>query len=228
MSQSSYRKNSQLLQQLMQQVGISNLRQLSRISGVSELQLIRLQYGLMPKMQIETLLKLSEALQVPVSKLLTMFSPESILPSTLKKESSESAALASLKQEYQRLQQQIEKQRESLSQEFQQSSLQVLESWLLQWPTATAAAQKNPQLPAVRLLPLVKPVEQLLKQWGVEAIASVGEELPYDPQWHQLMEGTAQPGDMVKVRYIGYRQGEKLLYRAKVSPLKNLPENSEV
>ena len=218
MSQSSYNKNAQLLQQLMQQAGISSFKQLSRISGVSELQLIRLQHGLMPKMQIETLLKLSEALQVPVSKLLTLFIPESIFPSNLKKEE-ESAAIASLKQEYQRLEQQVEKQRETLNQEFQQSSLVVLEPWLLQWPTAAAAAQKNSELPAVRLLALVKPIEQLLKKWGVEAIASVGEELAYDPQWHQLMEGTALPGDRVRVRYIGYRQGEKLLYRARVSPV---------
>jgi molecular chaperone GrpE (heat shock protein) len=60
-----------------------------------------------------------------------------------------------------------------------------------------------------------------LQEWGVEAIASVGSELPYDPQWHQLMEGIAQPGDLVKVRYTGYRIGEKLLYRAKVSSLGN-------
>jgi hypothetical protein len=36
---------------------------------------------------------------------------------------------------------------------------------------------------------------------------------------HQLLEGTAQPGDLVKVRYTGYRQGDKLLYRVKVSPV---------
>jgi molecular chaperone GrpE (heat shock protein) len=97
----------------------------------------------------------------------------------------------------------------------------VLESWLVQWPTAAYAAQQNQQLPAVRLLPLVRPVEQLLQQWGVEAIASVGSELAYDPHLHQLMEGTAQPGELVRVRYTGYRIGEKLLYRAKVSPIGN-------
>ena len=109
-------------------------------------------------------------------------------------------------------------QRETLNEEFQQSSLQVLESWLLQWPTAAAAAKKKSQLPAVKLLPLLKPVENLLTQWGVEAIASVGEQIPYDPQWHQLMEGDAKPGDNVRVRYVGYKQGDKLLHRAKVSP----------
>ncbi|MGC1395795.1 MAG: hypothetical protein WA828_16180, partial [Coleofasciculaceae cyanobacterium] len=66
-----------------------------------------------------------------------------------------------------------------------------------------------------------RPVEQLMQEWGVEAIASVGSEIPYDPQWHQLMDGTAAPGEMVKVRYVGYKTAEKLLYRAKVSPISN-------
>jgi molecular chaperone GrpE (heat shock protein) len=180
-------------------------------------------------MRLETLLKLSQALQVSVSELLETFSPESIFPNSpadreeaamlLADEASQTVEV--LRQEYQRLQQQLEHQRESLIQEFQQSSLQVLESWLVQWPTAAYAAQQNQQLPAVRLLPLVRPVEQLLQQWGVEAIASVGSELAYDPHLHQLMEGTAQPGELIRVRYTGYRIGEKLLYRAKVSPIGN-------
>ncbi len=143
--------------------------------------------------------------------------------------------IAELKSEYERSQLALEQQRETLRQEFQQRSLQLLESLLLQWPTAahkaqenpqlqwpTAAhkAQENPQLAAIKIVPLVqKPLEKLLQEWGVEAIAPVGAELPFDPQWHQLMEGNSQPGNLVKVRYTGYRQGEKLLYRAKVSPI---------
>ena len=80
-----------------------------------------------------------------------------------------------------------------------------------------AAAQKNPKLSAVKLLVLVKPVVELLKRWGVENIGTVGEKIPYDPQCHQLLEGSAVTGDLVEVRYVGYRQDEKLLYRAKVS-----------
>jgi molecular chaperone GrpE (heat shock protein) len=151
-----------------------------------------------------------------VNELLATFSSES-LPTTSPSEGEEAA----LRQEYQRLQQQLAQQRETLRQEFQQSSLQVLESWLVQWPTAAYAAQQNQQLPAARLLPLVRPVEQLLQEWGVDAIASVGSEIPYDPHLHQLMEGTAQPGELVRVRYTGYCQGDKLLYRAKVSPVGN-------
>jgi molecular chaperone GrpE (heat shock protein) len=170
------------------------------------------------KLRGETLLKLSCALQVSVNELLEMFSSGSTLP-VFQVDGGEDNSLTALRQEYQRLQQQLEHQREIVRQEFQQSSLQVLESWLVQWPTAANAAQQNQQLPAVRLLPLVRPVEQLVQEWGVEAIAAVGSELPYDPQWHQLMAGTAQPGELVRVRYTGYRQGEKLLYRAKVSPI---------
>jgi molecular chaperone GrpE (heat shock protein)/DNA-binding Xre family transcriptional regulator len=220
-SQSIYDKNHQLLFQLMERVGISSLSELSQRSGIAELQLIRLQYGLLPKMQVEILLKLSQTLQVPVDKLLALFGSQTLLPNDSKQEETENAAARNaIAQEYQRLQQQLEQQREMLLQEFQQASLQRMESWLLQWPTAATVAQQNPQLPAVKLLPLMKPITDLLEHWEVKAIASVGEKVPYDPQWHQLMEGSAEPGEMVKVRYVGYQQKDKLLHRAKVSPLK--------
>jgi len=121
------------------------------------------------------------------------------------------------KREYERLQRQLEDQRSHLHQEFQQATLQQLESLILQLPTALYAAQLNPQVPASRLTPLLRPLDQLLSAWGIEAIAPVGSEVPYDPQRHQLMEGIANVGDLVNVRYTGYVQGEKLLYRAKVS-----------
>ncbi|MBD2013469.1 helix-turn-helix domain-containing protein [Microcoleus sp. FACHB-53] len=205
------------LQQLMQQAGVSSFKALSRKAAVSERQVRRLRQGQIAQMRVETLLKISQVLQVSMTELLTIFGDTEsvdVLNSP-----------TDMSQEYQRLQQQLHEQRETLMQEFQQSSLQVIESWLLQWPTAAYAAQQNQQLPAVRLLPLVRPVEQLLQEWGVEAIASVGAEIPYDPHLHQLMEGTAQPGEAVRVRYIGYRQAEKLLYRAKVSPVGN-PSNT--
>ncbi len=218
----STRHFTNLLQQLMQRVSISSFKALSRQAGVSERQVKRLRYGELTQMRVETLLKISQALQVSLTELLETFGEMKL--------TQEQDSQIAWQQEYQRLLVQHQQQRESLMQEFQQSSLQVLESWLLQWPTAAYAAQQNAQLPAVRLLPLVRPVEQLLQQWGVVALATVGEELPYDPHWHQLMEGTAQPGELVKVRYTGYRQGDKLLYRAKVSqkvvpPLPGSPLN---
>ena len=66
---------------------------------------------------------------------------------------------------------------------------------------------------------LVEPLTELLDQWNVKAIASVGAELAYDPQYHQLIKGTAEVGELVKVRYVGYKQEDKLLHKAKVSPV---------
>lgn len=217
MPQSPHQNYTHLLQSLMQQVGVSSFKALARSSGVSERQLLRLRRGEVKQMRVDALLKLSQTLQISLTELVATFSQEELSgKSNLPSQESEQEIL---KREYQRLQTQLEYQRQTLMQEFQQLSLQALESWLLQWPTAAYRAKENPQLPAVNLLPLVRPIEKLLQQWGVEAIAPVGAELAYDPQLHQLLEGTAQPSDLVKVRYTGYRQGDKLLYRAKVSPI---------
>lgn len=217
MSQFPQPNYTQSLQRLMQQVGISSFKALARTAGVSERQLMRLRQGEVLQMRVDVLLKLSQALQVPLTQLVTTFSSIELREENAASLQESKQTIADLKQEYQRLQAQLEQQKQAMRQEFQQSSLQILESWLLQWPTAAHKAEENPQLPAVKLLPLLRPMTQLLQQWGVETIAPVGAELPYDPQMHQLMEGTAQPGAKVKVRYTGYRQGDKLLYRAKVS-----------
>jgi molecular chaperone GrpE (heat shock protein) len=230
---------TQRLQNLMQRVGFSSFKALSRTSGVSERQLLRLRRFGVEQMRVDVLLKLSQALQVTTEELVATFSEhdrvelkelsEKTAPSKNDLEQSAQELqvraellqqIAELKREYERAQLQLQQQRELILEEFQHSSLQLLESLLLQFPTAVFKARENPQLSALNIVPLVqKPLERLLQQWGVEAIAAVGAELPYDPQLHQLMDGNAQPGEIVKVRYTGYRQGDKLLHRAKVSLL---------
>lgn len=233
------------LRELMQAVGFSSFRALSQTAAVSEQQIRHLRRGGTANLRVDTLLKLSQTLQVPVSELLAIaqrsssqeagfdvsaqpnvgrrqHSGDSTLTPLTAPETQNSGTLqelSTLRQEYDRLQQKLAEQRQSLQQEFQQASVQTLESLLLQLPTAAYAAQQNPQAPAVKLLPLLRPIDRLLEEWGIESIATVGAEIPYDPQCHQLMAGTAQSGDQVKVRYTGYRQGGRLLYRAKVSAI---------
>jgi DNA-binding Xre family transcriptional regulator/molecular chaperone GrpE (heat shock protein) len=211
------------LQNLMQRVNISSFKALSRHAGVTERQILRLRQGKLEPMRVEVLLKLSQVLQISLSELVETFSPIPSPQSQILNPQSPAPnpqEITDLKIEYERSLLQLQQQREVLQQEFQQSSLQLLESLLLQWPTAAQKAQENPQLAAAKIVPLVqKPLEKLLQAWGIEAIAPIGSEVPYNPQMHQLIEGTAQPGDPVTVRYIGYIQGEKLLYRAKVSPV---------
>lgn len=205
------------LEQLMQQAGIADLETLQQASGLSAWQLSRIQYGLLPKMSVETLVQLAKALNLPLAVVLNSLSSEPLVPTPPDRQ----AEIERLTADYERLEMQLLEQRENVKEELQHEVLRTLEPWLLQWPTAAAAAQKNPQWPAVKLLPLVRPLANLLKQWHVEAIAVVGETVPFNPQWHQLMKSDlpSEPGTPVIVRYVGYRQGKKLLYRAKVSPI---------
>jgi molecular chaperone GrpE (heat shock protein) len=221
MNQYSYETNKQLLHDLMQQVNISSLDELSSIAEVARLQLIRIQRGLILNLSVGAIARIAQALNISIDSLIETFVEQSTA-NLESKPSEDNDALAACQQEYQKLQQEMLQQQEFLEAEFQKASLETIESWLLQWPTAAAAVRKNPQLPAVRLLSLVEPVEQLLKQWNVETIASVGEQLAYNPQYHQLLKGSAEPGDLVEVRYVGYKQEDKLLYKAKVSPVETI------
>ncbi len=202
------------LRDLMRSRGVSTFKDLRQKSGISEKQIQRLRQGQISQMRLETLQKLSQALQISIPDLLTIF-----LESEEKSTQNSPDLQRSYEHEYQRLQSQLVQQRDDLWQEFQQTSLQTLEPWLLQWSAAAYAAQQNPQLSAAKLLPLMRPIEQLLQEWGIAAIGTVGSEIPYDPQRHQLMSGTAEPGALVRVRYAGYQQHDRLLYRIKVSPV---------
>ncbi len=195
------------LQTLMGSIGITTYTELCQVAGVTEKVIRRLRRGQIAMMQIGTLAKIAQGLQISAAELLAQFTDGR----------SNGAEDAALQVEYDRLQQQLLTQRETLLQEFQQTTLQTIESWMLQWPTAAHAAQQNPTAPAVKLLPLVRPLENLLMQWGIVAIGEVGATIGFDPQQHQVMGTTPNPGDPVRVRYVGYRQGDRLLYRAKVS-----------
>lgn len=234
----SSRDRTPQLRHLMQRVDLPSFKALCQASDISEKQLRHLRHGNWATLRLSTLLQVSHALQMSVAEFITTLNADAGSPpmaiaatnaSTSQnpldtsldqvQENSDHPDLTALRQEYDRLQTQLMQQRAELWQEFQQSSVQVLESLLLQLPTALYAAQQNPQAPAVKLIPLLRPIDILLEQWGIAAIAPVGSEIHYDPQLHQLMEGTAETGDRVRVRYTGYRQGDKLLYRAKVSPI---------
>jgi transcriptional regulator with XRE-family HTH domain len=166
----------------METAGISSLRSLSQLSGVSQRQIKKLRCGETHQLSVHHALQLAHALKISPSELLNL-EPQS-----------------------------------SNIQTFQAETLNTLEPLLLQWPTAAYAAQKNPTAPAVRLLPLLKPIERLLQSWQIEPIGTVGEVVPYTPQLHQWAGESTPPAanEPVQIGHVGYRQGEKLLYRAKV------------
>jgi DNA-binding Xre family transcriptional regulator len=197
------------LQALMHEVGIKSFRKLSELTGTSDRTIRKLRSGELNTLRWQTLVKISSTLQITVNELLHTFGVQS--------SANTQQQLAQLQQEYQHLQQQLQQQRQTLQSEFQHQSLQILESFLTYFPAAKYAATKNPDFPASKIFPLVQSIDRLISQWGVTAIGEIGTQIAYDPAEHQLIEGMANPGELVTVRYIGYRQGEKLIFRSKVS-----------
>jgi DNA-binding Xre family transcriptional regulator len=197
------------LQDLMQRSNISSLRQLYQLTGTSASTIRKLRSGEIGALRWQTLINISVGLKISVDELLEIFGDSS--------DRSARQQIATLQEEYKYLQQQLAQQRETLEADFQYQSLQILESFLTYFPTAKQAAINNPDFPASKLVPLTRSIEQLIGSWGVTIIGAVGGEIVYDPQWHQLIEGSINPGEMAIVRYVGYRQGDKSIFRAKVA-----------
>ncbi len=97
-----------------------------------------------------------------------------------------------------------------------------LQTLLVNYPTVAKAALAKPEMPAKNIVPLFTPLANLLQQWGYEPIGQPWENVAFDPQLHQPDVADIQPGEMVYVRFIGYRDGADILVPAKVS--RNLPQ----
>ena len=199
---------TEILRQLMKLVGISSFQALSDRTGISRRAIDTLRKGNAATLRYADLAKLAEVLQIELNEFIPKFITES-----------SSSTIADLQEEYKHLQQKLETQKQELRSQFERETIQQLESLLLQLPSAAHAAQNNPNMSAKNILPLLRPLDALLQKWGISMIGSVGAEVSYDPQKHQLMEGSneIEDGDLAIVRYVGYIQGEKLLYRARVS-----------
>ncbi len=174
------------LVELMRAAGVSSFAALCKKTGVSEKALRRLRRLQLSQMQVVTLGKIAGGLDLSLERLVQVFSEAGA------EEAVDGAEMVRVQ------------------------ALQVLEPWLLQWSGAVYAAQQNPLAPAVKLVPLMRPVEMLVESWGLGAIGSVGEVVDFDPLRHEGMEDGIGAGDRVKVVACGYSRGDRLLYRARV------------
>ncbi len=180
-----------VLQELMVKAQIPNWQQLSHQTGISAKRLRKLRQGQSDHLKLSELVQLSRSLQISLGELLEKWG----LPYHPQPHNPSPASLD----------------------EFQLTSIQTLESFLTYWPAAAYQVQKKPDFPASKLLPLVKPIERLLANWDVVSIDQVGAIVPFNPQQHQSIDGQIAVGEMVMVRYPGYQQGNKLLWRSQVS-----------
>ncbi len=229
---------AQQLRSHMQPLGITSFRALAQQAEVSEWQVRQLRQGKLDNMRLVHLKRIAQTLQIQPAAILDWSQADAPEPSQAKPSQAktshpaapsepvqkkahggQTASAQVLQQECDRLQQQLEQQRQTLLQEFQRTSLYTLEAWMKNWPKVVHVVRtKNPDLPAAKILALVSPVSQLLQHWHVETIGMMGDTIAYDPTC-QTLDGQAQPGDPVEVTRPGYCHGEALLHRAEVRAL---------
>jgi transcriptional regulator with XRE-family HTH domain len=186
-----------VLRSLLVAAQMTSWQQLASTSKISVSRLRQLRQGQLATWKVAELQRLSTALQISLEDLLEKLG--------LIQNSPPSAPTAA---------------------DFQYTSFQIIESFLTNWPVAAQQAKLDPSFPASKLLPLVGSIDRLIASWGITSIGQVGEITPFDPQSHQSLTAPIQPLTPVQIRYPGYRQTNRLLTRAKVSPIPPSPNPS--
>lgn len=131
--------------------------------------------------------------------------------------------IINLQKQCQRLREELETQSKQLKEDFRSETFEQLQPLLTNYPTAREMAKVKPDLPAKNLISLFTSLENLLENWGYEIIGKPWEKVSYNPQIHQADSDDIEVGESVYIRFVGYRDGDNILYPAKVSL--NLPPN---
>lgn len=198
-----------LLRDRMSQVGLTSWKSLQGSAGIGQKSLRYLRSGNFEKL---TLAQLREAAKALDWSLPFLFEQFGLIPSPTQESSQEI-----LSQECQRLKQQLSQQTQLAATELQAEIFQQLQSLLTNYPSVQRMSQAKPDLPAKNLVSLFTPLENLIRSWSYERIGFPWEQVPFDPQLHQPDNPEIAVGELVYVRFVGYRVGDRILCPAKVS-----------
>lgn len=119
--------------------------------------------------------------------------------------------------QYSILHQKLEKLPQQLIEDWQQQTFVQLQSLLANYPTAKMMVKFKPDLPAQNLIALLKPLENLCQNWGIQQIGKPWQQVSFNPQLHQPDSGDIRENELVYIRFVGYRQSDRILLPAKVS-----------
>jgi molecular chaperone GrpE (heat shock protein) len=86
---------------------------------------------------------------------------------------------------------------------------------LVQLPTVEHAIGQGADISSRDVLALVAPLYQAVGDIGFEPIGAPGAQTTFDPRLHQCAE-TCREGQLVCVKFVGYRYGDQILRRAQV------------
>lgn len=128
--------------------------------------------------------------------------------------------IAGLRAEYAALQARLAGAESATAKSERLALFRQLQPVLVQLPTVRAAVESGADLTARDVLELLAPLDQLVADLGLACIGEAGDETAYDARLHRAVgrgAGSAQPGDRVRVRYVGYELDGEVIARAEVT-----------
>jgi len=197
-------KNDEWLLLRRQEVGLSTWRELRQKARIERLTLRYLRKNEVKKLTLLQLTQLATALN---------WTPEELLKKLGLLHNQEEILLNECK----RLRTQLEEQSSELNQENREFIFGQLQTLLINYPTLKQMVKVKPDLPTKNIISLFNPLDNLISTWGYETIGQVWQEVEYSPSLHQADSSEIQPGDPVYIRFVGYRDGLKIICPAKVS-----------
>lgn len=214
-------KHDPVLRDRMNQLGLLTWKALAEKSGLSSLRLRQIRRGELRALKVCDLAKLARALNwstVELNHKMGILSrPLNRDTQELSPEKSDAREIEQLRQQCLRLREELKQQKSQIGADFRDSTFEQLQTLLTNYPTARQIAQAKPDLPAKNLTSLFTPLDNLVESWGYQRIGSAWEQVSYDPQLHQPDTDEMKEGEQVYVRFVGYRDGDRIVCPAKVS-----------
>lgn len=164
---------------------------------------------------LETLRQASQQIQRDLEQRLQ--ETTETLQTTQREQATLEDQVAALKQQCLRLRSSLEQQATQVQQDTRVAAFGQVQALLTQYPTVRRMVEGKPDLPAHNVVAMFTTLDNLIQSWGYQAIGSPWESVAYDPQLHQADSSDLQPGESIYIRFVGYRQGNRILVPAKVS-----------
>ena len=206
-------KYDTILRERMNQLDIVDWQDLGEKAGLSRFGVRLVRQGDVGKLTLDQLRRLATVLNLNFQEFDRTLSALPI-SATITNNPTE---VEELKQQCFRLRSELQQQKAQLTADFRRATFEQLQTLLTNFPAARKMAEAKPELPAKNLSALFTPLENLLSSWGFETIGSAWEQVTYNPQLHQPDVEDLIEGDLVYIRFVGYREGERILAPAKVS-----------
>jgi len=206
-------KYDTILRERMNQLDILDWQDLGEKAGLSRFGVRLVRQGDVGKLTVDQLRRLATVLNLNFQEFDRTLSA---LP-TSATITSNPTEIEELKQQCFRLRDELQQQKTQITADFRRATFEQLQTLLTSYPAARKMAEAKPDMPAKNLSALFTPLENLLLSWGFEAIGSAWQQVSYNPQLHQPDVEDITEGELVYIRFVGYRDGEIILAPAKVS-----------